>query len=435
MRLHPRQARARVAAKLDRHPRDVLEARVVLEAWGGVRPEVAHDIARGVVVSTDDAAHRPEPYARGAAREPGTSPARVQTLLLMCAVLATSAWAAHTVVVAGAAVAGVAWHVALPTSLGIQWVVSRRHLALPGLSGLRADSASLPVITALPLGLAAVTAWRPSYAVVMALVAAWVVVPLLVRRGWWHVGGLVLGASAAASHWLPAAPVVTATAGVLLLVLALAVATSPVPQRRLPSWAVTVPAAIGAALAGLLLILGLGRSWQTGSAAAVLALAPALAGGGVASLRLAEIWHAVPRALARVEILEADAVVRARRAARRAVMVVLGKAAASLAAVTALGSIAVLVMLPPAHAIDVRPALAVFAGFSVVMVLVVAVEALVRGWSALLVIGAADLAAVGATAADVDSVMTVAAVAAGAVAVVLLAAPVRAPDRAFAAVL
>jgi hypothetical protein len=285
------------------------------------------------------------------------------------------------------------------------------------------------------VALTATTVWWQSAAVPLALVTAWIVVPLLVRRGWWHVTAGILAAGMVATHFWAAVPSVAMTAIWLVVALALATITSSQSDRRLPPWLAAAPAAVCACLAGVLLMVGPGRSWQVGSATAALALAPSLLASGAAGAVLARIWDLVPHALAGVDVIPAGGLMSARRAARRAAVGVIVRALLTLVFVTSAGSMVLLTFLPESEAAPMRPALWVFAVFALVLMLAIAVEALSGIGRAVLVLASADAAALGALAVDVTGVMAVAGVAATLVAAALLAAPLRAPDAAFSRVL
>ena len=433
MNLQAPQARARVAAKLRRDPRDVLEARVVLEAWGGVRPEVAKDVAYGAVARPDIR------FSLGAQRgdSSGTGAPwhRSLSVMLIVSVLATAAWAGPAAAAAGGGASARAWQVALPASLSVQWIIARRHLALPTLAGLKAEPLLAPALVATCVVLAVTTVWRPSTGVPLALAVVWVVVPLLVRHGWWHVTTLILLGSAWAIQTTAAVPAVTGTAAVLLLALSAAVRGAPVTSRRLPPWRVTAPPALCAAFAGLLLALGPSRSWQPRDASVALTLAPSLLAAGVAGARLSGIWTSVPQALARVDVAATDGLGTTRRAARRALVVLLVQAFAVLGLVASAGSAVVLLLVPEREAAATRVALVDFAVFAFVLALAVAVEALAGAVRAVLVVVAANAGVVVAGLGEFDVVMVGAATAATTVAVGLLFGPIRAPDRAFARIL
>ena len=131
-----------VRARLGRPAQDVLEAAVVLEAWGGVPTATALGLGPGILQG------HPQPHAPGRRRRPGEADQRESVLAeggaLLMAILAIAAWAGPLGRQLGSAVFERALLVALPTTLALQWVLRSRYLSRrAGLRWLADDAAAL----------------------------------------------------------------------------------------------------------------------------------------------------------------------------------------------------------------------------------------------------------------------------------------------------
>ncbi len=432
MRIQPDQAGARVAAKLARPPSDALEARVVLEAWGGVRPDAARAVAPAAVDAwsgTDGTVVTSRRRAEEASPETAAD-----ALMLAAAVLATAVWATLLATAARPGAATEGWRVALPLSIAIQWVLARRHLVPAGLGGLRADGVWMWGLGTVAGVVVATVLVESQVALVVSLTVPWLVVPLIVRRGWWLPAAAVLGASGALIPLVPVVPLAAATALVLLATLLAAITTAPPARSELPPWRCVALAAPAGAMAGLLLAFAIGGSWDAGVAIVIASMLPSLAAGILSARQLARLWVAVPEALASVNILETTGVATARRNARAAVVAVVAASVTILVTVLAVVSVAVVAFAPARMQPTLRHLLWGLALFALVMLIVCVVEALAGLARASIVVAAAMTAWLLSSAAEF-SPMGGATAGAAATALVFLVGPVSAPDRWFSRLL
>jgi hypothetical protein len=295
--------RSLVEARLGRPPQDRLEAAVVLEAWGGVRPPHGLEIAGDAV----DAAHgRP---ARSVAN-PGAPQSRdravvAEGLALLVAIVAVALWTRPFGRALGASVWDDAVRLALPLTLGCQWMLRSRYLERPGgLAILRRDGAG--ILFLLGAGCVAATHGESTLVAVL-LIVTWVGGAVLIRRGWGlaYVALLVAVAIDVNLGGDPRRALAAAAAATLLLaivIVATAGATNDAPGR--PRRAVAA-GLIGAGIGGLL-VLDTSVGWGAEGVLPALALVPSTAGSFWGGYHLWRFYEAVPRALAGVPVAEAD---------------------------------------------------------------------------------------------------------------------------------
>ena len=177
----PAAARRLVEARLGREPQDMLEAAVVLEAWGGVPAQRALDTA-GALMTTSPSPSRPST---------GTLPvpARQQGVVLegaafVLTVLAVALWAAPLAAGLGTSVVERALIVALPLTLGLQWGLRSRYLGRPkGLLALARRRRALLVGGCAVVGLPAALLGL-SGLVAGLFTLTWTGGALLMRRRW-----------------------------------------------------------------------------------------------------------------------------------------------------------------------------------------------------------------------------------------------------------
>lgn len=298
MRMGPRQAEAIVRAFLGRPPQDELEAAVVLESWGGVRPEhalpTAHRIDYHPHQATASARHR-----SSVSRDPdddGTSLS--QSLGVLAMVLAV-------LLVAGLADAGDshqaadAWRPAMPVALGGTWVLRRRYGGGPrAVSLLRRDPWWLPVLAASAgLGAVVAPAETPMIAVFVALGLGSAV---LAVRGWGMpaAGGLI--GTTVATYLSGVGPdiALASAAGFVAVAVGLAVATAPTSDRLCRPWRRAVPAGLAGASTGLFLVMVSATASHATTWMVALAMVPSLVANLVGGARLAQFWQVTEDALA-----------------------------------------------------------------------------------------------------------------------------------------
>jgi hypothetical protein len=291
----PSHARAFVEARLGRSPRDALEAAVVLEAWGGIRSERALELGELLVA---DVERRTTPEDRCRIDPPPPAPLRFLDhvgLVVIVAVVAlvSDACAAQ---LDGRAVS-IAWKVALPISLALQWTLRRRHLTeRTRLGTMRKGAVAMTVAvtliaTILPLLLG------ESGVMAAMLVVVWVGAMIVALRGWALAFGAVLALAATTlGGAIPALSALGGLAAATLVLCAVGIASAPVDPGEPAPWRKVVPAgAVGAGF-GLILVSDRTVGWGVEGALPVLAYLPSFVGGLWASVHARTIWQAVPHA-------------------------------------------------------------------------------------------------------------------------------------------
>jgi hypothetical protein len=317
-----------VEARLGRPPQDKLEAAVVLEAWGGMRPPHALDIAADAV---DHAHDRPGPsVANPRAAQPRDKTVMAEGLSLLIAVVAVALWTLPFGRALGTEVWDGAVRLALPITLGLQWLLRSRYLGRPnGLQVMRRDWPALAALVAVAAALAIMLGARELVAVL--LIVTWVGGTVLVRRGWGLVYVVLLVIVAVEVNLgVPPLSTLTAVAVGTLVLAAYIVATagSANDAAGRPSRAVAA-GLLGAGIGGLL-VLDTSIGWGTEGVLPALALVPSTAGAFWGGYHLWRFYDEVPRALAGVPVAEAD-----RIALRGPAIGVLGGAIGRLVATTA----------------------------------------------------------------------------------------------------
>ena len=174
-------ASAVVDARLGRPPRDVIEATVVLEAWGG-RP------ARTAMAAARNLLPRGIPPLRINGRVDQVDGDEqhgvvVEGIALVLSILSVAAWARPLSRALGVHTFGDAIRVALPVAVALQWGLRSRYLSRrTGLTMLGRDGLRCGLIgIAVELALLLLGRWGPIAAM---LVAIWVAGTVMTRRGW-----------------------------------------------------------------------------------------------------------------------------------------------------------------------------------------------------------------------------------------------------------
>ncbi|WP_345714330.1 hypothetical protein, partial [Kineococcus glutinatus] len=204
---------------------------------------------------------------------------------------------------------GRAWKLALPLSLGLQWLLRRRYLTdAEGIGRLRADG---PVLRAGALACVAVPVLlcvAPERALPAALLVTWVGGLVVVVRGWGVPYALgLLAATGAMSLGVPVVVdvllvvVFTEVAVVAAVLTSAPSASEPTPWRRS-----LAAGALGGASA-LLITLDPTVVWSSSSPFPVVALVPSLVGSLWAGHHLNRIWTVLLEALASTRLAERGA--------------------------------------------------------------------------------------------------------------------------------
>jgi hypothetical protein len=288
MRIGAAQARARVEAHLGRPPQDALEAAVVLEAWGGMRARSALEL--GTAVVENGPSRRPRPPRQGVPPAPAAAP-RAQGLALATALLATVTWTTPLMRTFGVATFQQGWHVALPVSLGVQWLLQRRSLGALALP--RRWWAAAGLLGAIALAAGASSALAPGAVLAVALALTWLAVLVVVQRGWGFPYAAIIAAGGVVMRLGSAGAVADL---VLMLVVSLtglgaAAWRPPAPTRRPAPWRLAVLAGLAGATVGLLIALGARGPFAINPDLAVLALMPALVGMLWSARHLTRLWE------------------------------------------------------------------------------------------------------------------------------------------------
>src|SRR5205823_2380840 len=205
------------------------------------------------------------------------------------ALLATVTWTAPLVGAFGLAVFQRGWALALPASLGVQWLVQRRTLGEIGLRGRPWRDWLL--LAGAPLAIGATGVVDPAVALAAALALVWASILVVVGRGWGLVyAGIIL----ACGLLMRVLPLAGWDLGLMLAVgaggLGAAAATRAAPDRRPTPWRLCIPAGLSGAMVGVLITLGAGGTAAVSSDLAVLALMPALAGTLWTAGHLVGLW-------------------------------------------------------------------------------------------------------------------------------------------------
>lgn len=294
-----------IEARLGRGAQDVLEAAVVLEAWGGVRAGRALSLGSRVVP--------PKPPRWTPGRLTTEEPSRRDGVLseavaLIMAILAVASWAGPLSRQVGTASLQQAIVIALPLTLALQWAIRSRYLSRrSGLACLAHDRLALCALGLLVIELPLLLL-RPYGPLAGMFVAIWVGGTVLARRGWALPYGLLLVAAVIGLEAsVPAYPLLEALTAIVLIGSVIAIRTgeehSNEPAGRVGRalWA----GAIGAAL-GCLLVGDPSLGWGVHGAFPALALLPSVLGSFWGGYHLWKFYDAVPRGLQGTTLTQAN---------------------------------------------------------------------------------------------------------------------------------
>jgi hypothetical protein len=294
-----------IEARLGRGAQDVLEAAVVLEAWGGMRANAALSLGSRVVPP------KPPRWIPGrfTTEESGRRDSVLtEAIALILAILAVASWAGPLSRQVGTSVLEQAIIVALPLTLALQWAMRSRYLSRrSGLACLAHDRMAVAALGLLCVEapLMAMHSFGPLAGM---FVAIWVGGTVLARRGWaLAYGALLVGAVIGLRQDVSAYPLLEGLTAVVVLGAVVGVATgggrSDEPAGRIGRalWA----GAIGLALGGLL-VGDSSLGWGVHGAFPALALLPSVLGSFWGGYYLWKFYDAVPRGLQGVGIERAN---------------------------------------------------------------------------------------------------------------------------------
>jgi hypothetical protein len=295
-----------VRARLGRPAQDLLEAAVVLEAWGGVPSDAALALDADVLPASAEPHAAARSWAAG--DEEGRESVLAEGLGLLVAIVAVATWAGPLSRQLGATRLEHALRLALPLTLALQWAVRSRYLGRP--SGLRclAQERMRVLLAAVAIGVPLAFAPRigPLAGV---LVLIWVGGTVLARRGWGLVyAALVLGEALALGAHAPARWALAGLAAAVLAGCVIAVARARGPAPEAPGRVSRALAAglVGALLGGLL-VGDRSLGWGVHGAFPGLALVPSVIGGLWGGCHLWQLHTAIPRGLRGVPLAQASA--------------------------------------------------------------------------------------------------------------------------------
>jgi hypothetical protein len=294
-----------IEARLGRGAQDVLEAAVVLEAWGGVRANAALSLGSRIVPP------KPPTWTPGrfTTEESGSRDSILaEAIALIMAILAVASWAGPLSRQVGTSVLEQAIAIALPTTLALQWAIRSRYLSRrSGLACLARDR--LAVCALALIAIEGPLMLLHSYGRLAGMfVAIWVGGTVMARRGWALAYGFVLVAAVVGLEFrLSAYPLLEGLTALILATAVWAVASgggrSDEPAGRVGRalWA----GAIGAALGGLL-VGDSSLGWGVHGAFPALALLPSVLGSFWAGYHLWKFYDAIPRGLQGVGLERAN---------------------------------------------------------------------------------------------------------------------------------
>jgi hypothetical protein len=304
--LDPDDAAAIVHARLGRPAQDVLEAAVVLEAWGGVATVAALGLGGGILAARPGLA----PPARRWTPEESNGPTGIvsEGIALLMAILAIAAWAGPLSAQLGATVLRHAVEVALPLTVCLQWTIRSRYLSRRmGLSCLSDDRLALwlAAVAVLALLLA-----LPRFGAIAAMfVAIWVGGTVLARRGWGLAYGTLLIAGAVGLEaGRPADLLLGFLTATTLLGVVIAVRTAAGTPSLEPPGQLRRSLAAGAigALLGGLLVGDTSLGWGIHGSFPALALVPSVIGSFWGGYHLWQFHERIPRGLLGVPLAHAS---------------------------------------------------------------------------------------------------------------------------------
>ena len=278
---------------LERPTQDPLEAAVVLEAWGGVAP--------GEAFGLTSAARPPQeaPFRPRVVRSDPLDPSlALGDIGFVAGVLGMGFYLSTLTNELGAHSVDMAWRLALPLSLAIQWAIRRRYLSgSDGLGRLRNDPRVLGIVVAV---MSLCLPFRPGGWLAGCLIGIWVGGFVITRLGW----GLVFGVTLLGGAGVLRAGVSPRLVLPMLTVLALATASLGVgrrrPSERLAGGKERALAAglIGAGVGGVL-VLEPRFLWDGRAALVAITVVPALLGSVWGGWHMGKLWKVLPEALVR----------------------------------------------------------------------------------------------------------------------------------------
>jgi hypothetical protein len=297
MTLSMEQASARLIARLDRPPRDLLEAAVVLEAWGGLAPESA---LRAATVSADGATEESGRVRKTSEPERHRHELVAQLMGLVVVV----AWLHYATSAIGLPAVKDGWLAALPVVICAQWTLRRRYVGgRDGAGRTRPDRFGIAIALILVGATAVVLVpFSPAAALGVAVVEVQLGGLFLSWRRWTIWYGLCVAAviaGEARENTLYVIAIASLAIGVFASIGILTTPASPYAPRP---WLGTIRGALCGFALGTLMITTFARNTSGGTAIPILSFVPTLAGSAWAGLYLARLWVRVPFALTSTDL-------------------------------------------------------------------------------------------------------------------------------------
>jgi hypothetical protein len=275
--ISPRRARAIVEARLGRTPQDMLEAAVVLEAWGGVPAHEALDLA-GAVMRVQ--ARDPEPSTATMPEPAERDRPASEAIAFVAAVLAIALWAAPLAAELSSAVVETAVRFALPLTLALQWGLRSRYLGRPdGVALLARHRRALALATVVLVTVPALAA-GPAGALAGLLTLTWTAGTVLVHRGWAVLYAAIVLLATVTMLTIPdAAPALTAVAALTVAGVAVALRLPATDAGLAPgAWGRAATAATLGGTIGALIVSDVSIPWVAATSPALVLLPSTLAG-------------------------------------------------------------------------------------------------------------------------------------------------------------
>jgi hypothetical protein len=286
-----------VQARLGRPARDVLEATVALEAWGGKAALPAMSAARGLINLDSPPLQSRSKVDPTEDREQASVLAEGITLVLL--ILSVAAWATPIRQQLGPGVLSHAIRVALPVAVALQWALRSRYLSRrAGLQCLARDSVVCAglMILLVELPLALIPRWGPVAAM---MVPVWVGGTVLTRRGWglMYAAVLVVG-TIALDGGVPAYVALGALTAITLFMCLMAVLTrrQPTDERAGTAHRALLAAMLGGCV-GVLLVADPTLGWGVHGIHPAIALLPSVIGSFWGGYYLWNFYDEIPRGL------------------------------------------------------------------------------------------------------------------------------------------
>ena len=278
-------------AHLRRGTQDNLEGAVVLEAWGGFAPGAAFGLPSGRALVDR------QPFENRSVRsDPLDSALALGDVGFVVGILGMGFYLSSLSAELGARTVDMAWRIALPISLALQWGMRRRYLSgADGLGRLRNDPRVLVLVLA---AIALCAPIRPGGWLAGCLIGIWVGGFVLTRLGrGLAFGAALLGGAAVLAAGAPAPLVLAGFAAVALTTAVVGVRRRPVSDR-LPGGLERgiVAGLIGAGVGGVL-VLEPRFLWNGRPALVAITVVPALLGSVWGGWHMGKLWKVLPEAL------------------------------------------------------------------------------------------------------------------------------------------